>query len=146
MKKIKKVLFKVLSILLLISTISGCASDRISRDLATVNDLPAVYKDYRKSNSSRQFMKFHLNNGQVIAGKDWSYSDSTKSVSIYGFRYSINRNPIDTGTFNIKYNDIALAEKNYVKVSLPQITYLILTVWTTALLYYGALNPFQMQM
>ena len=140
MKKFKEKFFKIVSLVLFTCVISSC-SDRISRDVYTIKDMPSLYKDFQESDGSSQFIKFHLKNGQVIAGREWSISDSTKSIAISGYRYSINRNPIDTGRFELKYDEIALAEKNYVGVSVPLITYTALSIWTIAWIFIGLNNP-----
>jgi hypothetical protein len=86
----------------------GC-NNRILR----VTDSPEKILKQNQS-ENKQYIKLHMKNMDVYVFDYWKLDTTNNVINGKGRLFNLNRNPVDSGEYNINLKDIALAELNQI--------------------------------
>lgn len=72
---------------------------------------------YQTLDKKSPYLKVHLKNGDLLILTDWNAAAAESHVLGFGHRYNPNREPIDSGSFNLSIDSVALFETNVARTS-----------------------------
>lgn len=130
--EIKK--FYIMIFFVSISYFPQCTTKKVSRELTQVENA-------KQLNQEREYLKIHMNTGEIYVLHNWKINEISKSIQGVGFHLDANRRPTVNSqnitntkqssspselNYNISYNDILIIETNN-KSNNPGIATMIIT-------------------
>lgn len=130
--EIKK--FYIMIFFVSISYFPQCTTKKVSRELTQVENA-------KQLNPEREYLKIHMNTGEIYVLHNWKINEISKSIQGVGFHLDANRRPTENSqnitntkqsnspselNYNISYNDILIIETNN-KSNNPGIATMIIT-------------------
>jgi hypothetical protein len=88
----------------------GCATTRLKRTLTSVADVQTL--DRRSA-----YLKVHARDGQLYILSDWRVDEGARQISGRGERLNLARETLETGTFTVSLDEVALIETNVLQRS-----------------------------
>jgi len=114
----------------------ACATPRIHRITVEPSEftIPIASTDF-------PYIKLHTQSGQAYSLNSWKFNEREKIITGVGDLLDINRDPIESDTFAVTFDDIVLVETNRIDASSPLIALYIMTGLTVATTAYCIENP-----
>lgn len=125
-------IFRVCTILILFFLLSGCVTQRASRELIAVENA---------KNIEAKYLKVHLKDGFLYLLNTWSIDSQAKTIKGNGNYYDFNRKFLKLGDFTIPFDRVTILETNDKSNNPGVATMIILGIATVPFSIYCLANP-----
>lgn len=119
---------------LILFLLLGCQAKIVQRKLVAPEHLDTV--DKRSA-----YLKAHMFDGQVYILSKWQIDSDKQKILAEGTRQDINREVVDTGSFHIDIDSVAIFETNVITTSPSVAALSIISAGSAALTIYCATHP-----
>jgi hypothetical protein len=113
---------------------AACAETRLHRALKTPSQASTL--DHRSP-----YLKVHLKDGQLYVLSEWRVDEAIRQVSGNGERFNLARETMESGSFTVSLDEVALLETNVVQKSPSATALAIITGVSVAVTAFCIANP-----